>query len=132
MASIFKRPNSPFYFCAYYGADGRRLKKSTKRKGRTEAMQICMGWSNAAAQGRNRNLTAAQARKVLAEMVALSTGESLTTYTLETWVKEWLANKTASASPATMLRYKQVVRDFMECLGERAKAPITSITKGIL
>lgn len=130
MASIFKRPNSPFYFCAYYGADGRRLKKSTKRKGRTEAMQICMGWANAAAQARNRNLTASQARKVLAEMVSLSTGESLTTYTLESWVKEWSANKTASASKATMLRYNQVMRDFLECLGGRAKSPLTSITAG--
>jgi len=93
-------------------------------------MQVCMAWSNAAAQARDRNLTAVQARKVLAEMVKHSTGESLTTYTLESWVKEWLTNKTASASKATMLRYKQVVRDFMECIGSRAKAPITSITSG--
>ena len=130
MASIFKRPNSPFYFCAYYGADGRRLKKSTKRKGRTEAMQVCMGWANAAAQGRNRNLTASQARKVLAEIVALSTGESLSAYTLEGWLAEWEANKSGAASEATMLRYKQVMRDFKNSLGERAKAPLTSITSG--
>ena len=89
-----------------------------------------MAWANAAAQARDRNLTASQARKVLAEMVTHSTGESLTTYTLVSWVTEWLANKTASASMATMLRYNQVIRDFMECLGDRAKAPITSITGG--
>ena len=91
---------------------------------------MCMEWEKAAAQARDRNLTAVQARKVLAEMVKHSTGESLSTYTLESWIKEWLANKTASASKATMLRYNQVVRDFMECLGERAKSPITSITTG--
>lgn len=130
MASVFKRPNSPFFFCAYYGADGRRLKKSTKRKNRTEAMQVCMGWANAAAQARNRNLTAAQARKVLAEMVELATGESLTAYTLEGWIAEWDANKAGSSTPSTMLRYRQVMRDFMEHLGDRAKAPITSITSG--
>jgi len=89
-----------------------------------------MEWEKAAAQARDRNLTAAQARKVLAEMVQHSTGESLTSYTFESWVKEWLVNKTASASPATMLRYKQVTRDFMETIGSRAQAPITSITKG--
>jgi integrase len=130
MASIFKRPNSPFFFCAYYGADGRRLKKSTKRKNRTEAMQICMGWANAAAQARNRNLTAAQARKVLAEMVQHSTGENLTAYTLEGWIAEWDANKAGSSTHTTMLRYRQVMRDFMEHLGDRAKAPIASITPG--
>jgi integrase len=93
-------------------------------------MQVCMAWSTAAAQARDRNLTASQARKVLAEMVAHSTGESLTTYTLESWLAEWTTNKTASASKATMLRYKQVMRDFMECIGGRAKSPLTSITAG--
>ena len=130
MASIFKRPNSPFYFCAYYGADGRRLKKSTKRKNRTEAMEICMAWAKAGTQAQSRTLTAAQARKVLAEMVAHSTGESLTAYTLESWLAEWTANKTASASAATMLRYNQVMRDFKECLGGRAQAPLASSTSG--
>jgi len=130
MASVDKRKESPFYFCSFRSHDGRWLKKSTKRRNRTEALQVCMEWEKAAAQARDRNLTAAQARKVLAEMVQHSTGESLTSYTFESWVKEWLVNKTASASPATMLRYKQVTRDFMETIGSRAQAPITSITKG--
>ena len=38
-------------------------------------MQLCMGWSNAAAQVPNRNLTAAQARKVLAEILAFAAME---------------------------------------------------------
>lgn len=130
MPTVDKRPESPFYVCSFRSHDGRWLKKSTKRRNRTEAMQVCMAWSNAAAQARDRNLTASQARKVLAEMVAHSTGESLTTYTLESWLAEWTANKTASASKATMLRYNQVMRDFMDCIGGRAKSPLTSITAG--
>jgi len=130
MASIHKRPDSPYYFCAFYGADGRRLKKSTKRKNRTEAMQVCMAWTNASSQARSRNLTAAQARKVLAEMVTHSTGENLTAYTLEGWIAEWDANKAGSSTPSTMLRYRQIMRDFMKHLGDRSKAPLTSITPG--
>lgn len=116
--------------CSFRAADGRWLKKSTKKKNRAEALAVCMAWEKAAAQASNRNLTAAQARKVLAEMVSFSTGESLTAYTLEGWLAEWETNKAGSASPATMLRYKQVMRDFKESLGERSKAPLGSITSG--
>jgi integrase len=93
-------------------------------------LQVCMAWANASAQARSRNLTAAQARKVLAEMVTHSTGENLTAYTLKSWIEEWDANKAGSSTSSTMLRYRQVMRDFMKHLGDRAKAPLTSITPG--
>lgn len=130
MPSIFKRPESPYYFCSYRAADGRWLKKSTKRKKRSDALNVCMAWENAAELARDRNLTAAQARKVLADMVKHSTGESLMAYTLEDWLTEWESNKTGGAAASTMLRYRQVMREFKAHLGDRAKAPLTSITPG--
>lgn len=130
MASILKPEGYRYWVCSYRAADGRWLKKSTKKKNRTEAMHICIAWEKAAAQASNRNLTAAQARKVLAEMVTFSTGESLTAYTLESWLTEWETNKAGGAKSATMERYRQVMRDFKTCLGDRAKAPLTSITTG--
>ena len=93
-------------------------------------MEVCMAWEKAAKQARSRNLTAAQARKVLAEMVTHSTGEALTSYTLSNWLDEWLANKGGGASDATMSRYRQVCRDFKARLGDRATAPLGSITSG--
>ena len=89
-----------------------------------------MAWEEAAQGARDHNLTAAQARKVLAEMVKHSSGESLTTYTLEGWLSEWEKIKAGSASKSTMLRYSLVMRDFKKSLGERAKAPLASITAG--
>jgi integrase len=93
-------------------------------------MAIAVRWEDAARKGRKGEITAAQARKVLAEIVELSTGESLTHYTAESWFKEWLTVKAASATEATMTRYRQVLRDFEECLGPRAKSPLPSITPG--
>jgi hypothetical protein len=47
-------------------------------------------------------LTAAQARKVIAEMVAISSGETMSFYTVETWLNGWLANKAGGIANATM------------------------------
>jgi integrase len=93
-------------------------------------MAIAVKWEDAARRGRKGEITAAQARKILAEIVELSTGESLTHYTCSSWLKEWLAVKSASATDSTMTRYKQVIRDFESCLGPRSKAPLPSITPG--
>lgn len=132
MASVHKDPRgrSPYYYALFYGADGRRKFRSTKARTRTKAMAIAVRWEDAARRGRKGEITAAQARKVLAEIVELSTGESLTHYTVSSWLKEWLGVKNASATESTMARYRQVIRDFEYCLGPRAKSPLPSITPG--
>ena len=132
MASIHKesRGKSPYWYCSFYGADGARKFKSTKTRDRKEALQICVRWEQAAGQARAGSLTAAQARRVLAEMVLLSSGEALTSYTVEGWLNEWLENKTGSASANTMLRYRQVIRDFLGSMGTRAKSSLASVNPG--
>ena len=84
MASIHKDPRgkSPFWYCAFYGADGRRMFRSTKETDRRKAFKICLAWEGAAAKARRKELTAAQARKVIAEMVAISSGETMSFQTV--------------------------------------------------
>lgn len=132
MASVHKDPRRPaaFWYAQYYGADGRRKFRSTKTRNRKEAMAVAIRLEEAAGRARRKELTAAQARKILAELVEVSTGESLTHYTAASWFKEWLVIKKASATESTMTRYKQVLRDFERCLGPRATAPLPSITPG--
>jgi integrase len=132
MASVHKDPRRPagFWYAQYYGADGRRKFRSTKTRNRKLAMAAAIRWEETAGKARRRELTAVQARKILAELVELSTGESLTHYTAASWLKEWLVIKKASATESTMTRYKQVLRDFEKCLGPRATAPLPGITPG--
>ena len=132
MASIHKDPRdkSPFWYGAFYGADGRRKFKSTKATNRTKALEIVVAWENAAQKARAGDLTAAQVHKVMAEMVSTSSGEIMKNYSVESWFEEWLTNKAASASAATMLRYKQVTRDFLLHLGGRAKKSLKGINSG--
>ena len=47
-------------------------------------------------KARRKELTAAQARKVLAELVAASSGEELTFHSVEDWLTGWLSNKAGS------------------------------------
>ena len=93
-------------------------------------MQICVRWEEQAAKARTGSLTAAQARKVLAEMVAISSGESLTNYTVTAWLDEWLSNTEGSTAENTMLRYRQVIRDFLKSMGSRAKTSLAGVTPG--
>lgn len=130
MASIHKDPRgkSPFWYCAFYGADGRRMFRSTKATDRKTALKICLAWESASAKARRKELTAAQARKVLAEMVAISTGETLSFHSARSWLNDWLANKTGAISETTLGRYQQVVRDFLTHIGRRAEASIAAVS----
>src|SRR4029077_1757640 len=132
MASIHKdaRGKSPFWYCAFYGADGRRMFRSTKATDRKTALKICLAWESAAAKARRKELTAAQARKVIAEMVAISTGETMSFHSVSSWLNDWLTNKTGAVSEKTLVRYRQVVRDFLAFMGARAETPLASISPG--
>ena len=102
--------------------------RSTKCTDRKVALKICFGWEQAGAQARRKELTAAQARKVIAEMVAISTGETMSFHTARGWFNDWLANKTGAVSERTLFRYRQVVRDFLTHWGPRAEASIASVS----
>ena len=93
MPSIFKRPESPFYVCSFVAADGRRLKKSTKTTDRRKALEFCLLLEKAAMKARRNELTAAQGRKLIAEMVAISSGEQMATHTTREWFEEWSLTK---------------------------------------
>lgn len=128
MASVYKRPNSPFWVAYFRGPDGVWQRKSTKLRNRGSALELCVEWDKAARTAANRTLTAAQARKVIAQMVEYSTGETLTSYTTKSWFTEFLKNKSGATAKATYARYNQVTRDFLEHLGTRADASLVGVT----
>ena len=132
MASIHKssRGDSRFWQAAFYSPDGKRKMVSTKETNRKKALAMATAWEQASQKASKHELTEVQARKVLSEILAFSTGETLHHYTCREWLDAWIENKTGGASANTITRYKQVTRDFMEHLGTRAEAPLASITPG--
>ena len=134
MASIHKDPRgrSPYYYAAFYGMDGRRKFKSTKTAERKKAMRLAVEWGAAAEKARAGKLYAAQARRVLAEILTEATGDALTEFSVAEWFKQFLAEKKGSATTATMARYKQVLDDFEKAIGAKSKGPLAAVTVGHL
>lgn len=130
MVSIHRDPRgkSPYWYCAFYLPDGRRAFKSTKEKKQAAALKICLGWEKAAVAGRSKTLTEAQIRNVLSDILENATGEPVQYYTTRSWLNEWISNRSSTASDTTMQRYRQVIRDFLEFLGDRADQTLAAVT----
>ena len=90
MASIFKKPRSPFWFAAYRDAQGQRRQKTTKSKDRGKAIDMARTFERLAASGRNRTLTEAIARSVVSQLVEQTTGEALHFHSCRAWLDEWV------------------------------------------
>lgn len=149
MASLtkdsFKR--SPFWTCCYTSATGQRLKKSTKitikplpgetnedgtpktkADKRKEALEFCLTLERTENSAKAGTLTEQAAKKYVAEILERTSGEKLHDYATGAWLDEWLAGKTQTKAPATVERYKQVKREFLESLGNRASLSLPHIT----
>ena len=128
MASIFKRRRSPYFVCSYRAADGRWLKKSTRARDRKTAMDFCTNLEKAELGALRRTLTTAQARKLFNEILERVGDEPLESFTVATWLKEWLAIKATARTAGTAARYEKPITDFIHHLGKRADLPIRALT----
>ena len=130
MASVHKHPRgkSRYWYCAFTGGDGRRLFRSTKQTDRTKARKVCDAWAAAAEKARRGELTASASRKILAELVGISSGETLEHYCVESWLRNWVVSKEGSIAEATVKKYRQTCIAFVEHLGTRARASLGSIS----
>lgn len=155
MATLIKRPGSPYYIAAFDvpQPDGtvRRLKKSTKQTKRSEAMTEAIRMeelertagtatganasrayailSEAATAAAKGELSEARARELLARLCEVSTGEALKFYTVRSWAADWLAVKAATGKKSTLARYKAHIETFLTWLGEKADGKLETVTK---
>lgn len=157
MASIFKRPGSPYWSAAFDvpQPDGtvRRLKKSTKKTKRAEALveairieavarkaaeadttgealnksfSILTEAAEAASRG---ELSEGRARALLARLTEASTGEPLKFYTVRSWIADWLAGKKVNSKGTTLARYETSTDAFLAWLSDKADGRLESVTK---
>ena len=104
--------------------------RSTKETDRKVAFKLCQLWEEAGVKARRKELSAAQGRKIIAEMVAFSSGEPMSFHTVRGWLNDWLANKVGTVTERTLFRLQQVLRDFLSFMGPRAEASIASVSPG--
>ena len=129
MASVHRRPKSPYWHASYLGPDGRWILRSTKQQDRQSALAVAMEYERAAKLARRGELVEAQAREVLKDiMKRADMGETLQTVSIKSHFDSWLENKRQRKSESTAERYGVAVADFLETLGNRASKPLTSLT----
>src|SRR5215471_7324856 len=133
MASLVKdaRGRSPFWYCAFTDAKGRRLKKSTGETSKSKAQIICTQWQRAADMARNRTFTEERAREVLSEILgSVNGGEGLRSFTVRKWFEHFCKIKADSQDAKTASKYEQIKNEFLEFLGPKADLNILAITSG--
>lgn len=127
MASITKRPESRYFICCYTAADGRQLKRSTKKVNRSDALRVCLEFEDAEKKAKAGLFTEAQARRVLAEIVERTTGEKMQNVTTREFLERWLDTKALTKADGTAKRYRHTVKAFLDQLGARANISISAI-----
>src|SRR5919106_358389 len=108
MASIWKRDRSKYWYACYTAADGRQLKKSTKKTDKDQAMAAALELERAERIAGDGLATEVRYRSLLSEILErVSNGkESLRSVTTRAHLKDWLSTKTANSSDATAERYE--------------------------
>ena len=156
MASIKKRKGSKVWQAQFYVPDPasgglRQVRKSTGKTKKSEALLaaaemeraeqgIVQAGSDKAQQAKailaamsaeieRETFTASSARKRVADLLKLATGEDMPAYSVESWTAEWLRRKARDSSKATMARYRSHAEAFLVWIGnERRKKPLESVT----
>lgn len=156
MASLWKRDGSKVWQTQYYVKDSdsgalRQIRRTTGQTNRKKALAVAVDMernaqgvlqagsdkaqrakailAEACAEIDRETFTLASARKYLAQLGKLATGEEMTTFTIESWIAEWIRRKSRDSSKSTMARYSGHTEAFLEWLGnERSKKPLESIT----
>ena len=125
MASVWKHPESKFWFACFSLPNGSRTKRSTKTTSRSDAQKIADKFEEAA-----RNVvTEVQARKVLSDIYALTTGRNLKSTTIGDFLTQWLASKRNELSSTTTARYTQIVGQFTAHLGPRVRVDLSHLER---
>jgi len=129
MASVHRRPASKYWHAAWRDAHGNLILRSSKQTERSKALAFALECERAEKLAGAGSLTEAQARKIVQDiMERASTGEVLRNHSIEAWFRDWLAGKEARRSASTAVRYGQIVDEFIECLGDKAKRSLTALT----
>jgi integrase len=111
------RGRSKYWIACYRAADGRRLKKSTKKTDRKQAEIILAAWEHAENMAAGGEATAERLKEVLSETLTRLGLAPIKTPSVKSWLEEWLKSKEGQVSASTHLSYRQVTREFLAFLG---------------
>jgi integrase len=130
MSSLHRDPRgrSPFWYCAYRRADGRRAFKSTERTDKKEAWKFCQALEHSEEIASGSDATRDRLVSLFNDTLDRLGLEKIPTLTVRQWFSRWLKTEEGAVSEGTLERYRQVTRDFLGSLGKRADVRLEAIT----
>lgn len=155
--SLHKKKTSPYWFAYIRYPDpndperlvqtSKSTKEKTKEAAKKKAAEIEQAILSEAGAGEEKSrelyavlreacdeairgaLNEARARVYLSEMLRISSGEGVKIYTVREWFDSWLADKEKANARGTYLRYKGVVKDFLDFLPDsRSEGNLLNLT----
>jgi integrase len=123
MASLRKKPRSPYYFACFTLPDGRRVQRSTKFTKRKQAQDLADQWEHLSKE----RARAKQAHRVIADIYREVHAKQLPDSTPRAFVQGWLARRKGEVAPATYSAYETRSRDFLEFLATGAEEALAEI-----
>jgi len=115
---------SPYWTCVYEGPDGKRVFKSTGCRDKEAAWKFALKFQEVSNEAKEGRLNEERIRKIISDIA----GKPSQGFKVWDWFDHWLEIKEKVRADKTLDRYRQVVRDFLTSLGERADAWIHQIT----
>ena len=128
MGSLHKRPNTKYWWAAWYGPDGRQIYRSTKCTDRADANKVLAAWEAVAHRARAGVLTEEQVRRVAADMFFRATGDTVKRQTVRDFLDGWLRRKELELADISAVEYRRVANGFMESIGKRADKDVSLVT----
>ena len=127
MASVHKRPNSPYWYARYPLPDGRWVLRSTRMKDRNQAQKYAGGLHEIVKRG---TLTEVQVRKSLKEIFEMiNPGQHLASSSVRLFFDRWVQRKKAEVAPSTLSSYVDSFRQFLTFLGPKADQDLAHLTR---
>ncbi|MFT5469047.1 MAG: integrase [Verrucomicrobiales bacterium] len=151
MSTLFKRPNSKYWQCAFTSATGRRLYRSTNQTKKGKAREVATEFEKRARnldpEGQQEQramlavleeattdalrgkLTGDLGRDYLERLLHLAgSSANLRIPSVEEWLGKWLNDKKRTTKKGTAERYRYVIEAFLEFLPpEKRVAPLTAL-----
>ena len=126
------RSRSPYWYGVYLvvspGGQRRWVRKSTKKRKRSEAKEILDAWQKTADRAAAGNLDQARIREIVLETVERVTGKKTDSPTVSEWLERWIRTEKGAVTAGTMIRYEQIVRDFLSSIGAHAQVPLEALS----
>jgi integrase len=150
MATLYKKPNSPFYYAQYFNADGKRVSKSTGTTQKREADRIAAGFETEERDTRKKanqlpkafaviletvtreaasgDLTLARAAEFVHRLHKLANPEFKESSLKEFWT-DWITEQKRHVGESTATGYEHDLELFTVALGQRImNAPVNALT----